>query len=899
MNWLKIIIASLTRQIEKLDKKKADRSVVERLEKNKVDKTDVAQSDWTVNDEQDPRYINGRTHYRNSFSGVQYALDVEIAIESIGRWYSVNVQPFAMPSDWKNTGVFTVIWDGVRYSDLRPGYDYENDGYVVGNTYSGQPFVIYPKEQDGFVSQISVWATTPGHHKFSFGGADLSGGDYVKITSEYLPPNVYENPYMSSEYPLWYDYRIRNTKHEHTVGSSSVSNNVYRHDLTPVPNYVGSGDFVVTINNREWFCSAITLPDVLSNTELNGEKVIGDIRVGTDLRSTETPFCIVISKDQSEAYIKYRGGDGLEIVEGDIICIQGLPDTASWSESKMTIPSAYIPSPLPPVNSSFNNMYLSVIDGKWTVTPLKKLYFIDPKADPDDEQYSITASVINGLTIDTRKGSVTTSSSIVTRSFLDKIIKSGSGTSSVVLNDKTSSYAYGDYSTVEGYNTVVGSGCTGQHVQGKYNVRDDNNEYAHIVGNGTSGSKRSNAHTLDWNGLGWFAGGLKVGGTGQDDEAAVEVALKTDIPTSIVKTVNNIEPDENGNVGVEIPEGFSGSWNDLTDKPFYVDRQNITRDSVTVGIYNLGYATLPFEFFPGVDENYTITWDNTSYECVAVTTTVDGEEVIVVGNTTFFGGNEYTNIPVGIISRHGSAVVYSSDSGEHTISLIGYELTPHKIPSEYVDRNPIVGVIDSSYYNYRYLNPARGASIAEVRNAAKEGDRDIIIRLDLDNWQGTLQYMGLTTVSTDGSDYASALLFSTIKANNVSINESDEIVNGTMQLEYWYTFLEPTEGPPADAFVNCQFAEINLAPGSKHAGSFMRVNEDGLWGVEKVDIITPPTTAEVGQVLVVKSIDEAGKPTEWGAVDGMVVASSTEGSTKRFKITVDDSGTLTATEVTD
>jgi hypothetical protein len=40
--------------------------------------------------------------------------------------------------------------------------------------------------------------------------------------------------------------------------------------------------------------------------------------------------------------------------------------------------------------------------------------------------------------------------------------------------------------------------------------------------------------------------------------------------------------------------------------------------------------------------------------------------------------------------------------------------------------------------------------------------------------------------------------------------------------------------------------------------------------------------------------------TKAGTVEGkaMIVKSSTEGSTKRFKITVDDSGTISATEVT-
>lgn len=77
------------------------------------------------------------------------------------------------------------------------------------------------------------------------------------------------------------------------------------------------------------------------------------------------------------------------------------------------------------------------------------------------------------------------------------------------------------YAHAEGCGTYACSAC--QHVQGMYNVLDNANQFAHIVGNGESESTRSNAHTLDWNGLGWFAGGLKVGGAGQDDENAVDI----------------------------------------------------------------------------------------------------------------------------------------------------------------------------------------------------------------------------------------------------------------------------------------------------------------------------------------------------------------------------------------
>jgi hypothetical protein len=78
--------------------------------------------------------------------------------------------------------------------------------------------------------------------------------------------------------------------------------------------------------------------------------------------------------------------------------------------------------------------------------------------------------------------------------------------------------ANGDCSHVEGTETVANG--ENQHVQGRQNIVDTENKYAHIVGNGKSYTERSNAHTLDWGGTAWFAGEVKVGGTGQDDPNA-------------------------------------------------------------------------------------------------------------------------------------------------------------------------------------------------------------------------------------------------------------------------------------------------------------------------------------------------------------------------------------------
>ena len=90
--------------------------------------------------------------------------------------------------------------------------------------------------------------------------------------------------------------------------------------------------------------------------------------------------------------------------------------------------------------------------------------------------------------------------------------------------------AIGDDSHSEGKGTIAKGKY--QHVQGRYNVEDRTTvgTYAHIVGNGTDDGKRSNAHTLDWNGNAWFAGEVKVGGTGKYDHAAKTLATTEDIP---------------------------------------------------------------------------------------------------------------------------------------------------------------------------------------------------------------------------------------------------------------------------------------------------------------------------------------------------------------------------------
>jgi len=105
--------------------------------------------------------------------------------------------------------------------------------------------------------------------------------------------------------------------------------------------------------------------------------------------------------------------------------------------------------------------------------------------------------------------------------------------------------ASGDYSHCEGKDTVAAGEC--QHVSGRYNIEDNNDDYAEIIGNGDgisqSPTERSNARTLDWQGNERLAGDLTLyADTPNELGVASAIANKQDALTagSNIQINNNI-----------------------------------------------------------------------------------------------------------------------------------------------------------------------------------------------------------------------------------------------------------------------------------------------------------------------------------------------------------------------
>lgn len=113
-------------------------------------------------------------------------------------------------------------------------------------------------------------------------------------------------------------------------------------------------------------------------------------------------------------------------------------------------------------------------------------------------------------------------------------------------------------SHAEGDRTIASS--ENQHVQGKYNIEDATNTYAHIVGNGTSDTSRSNAHTLDWNGNAWYAGKLTQEGTPTEDK---DLTTKKYVDDAIASQPQ-ISFDTEGNLVVTIG-GVTKKFKEITE----------------------------------------------------------------------------------------------------------------------------------------------------------------------------------------------------------------------------------------------------------------------------------------------------------------------------------------------
>ena len=179
--------------------------------------------------------------------------------------------------------------------------------------------------------------------------------------------------------------------------------------------------------------------------------------------------------------------------------------------------------------------------------------------------------------------------------------------------------ASGNNSHAEGYSNEASGYAT--HVQGKFNVVQSVTgpnylgKYCHIVGNGTSDTARSNAHTLDWNGNAWFAGDVYTGGTAMDSGAkklATEVPVSTADNGKVLSVVNGVwaaaAMSSGAYIGSYTGDGSSSKTLTFNFKPAVVIIAGFNYNSLSSAIGIYGFSHLINDV-----NSSTASWTNDSF----------------------------------------------------------------------------------------------------------------------------------------------------------------------------------------------------------------------------------------------------------------------------------------------
>ena len=151
------------------------------------------------------------------------------------------------------------------------------------------------------------------------------------------------------------------------------------------------------------------------------------------------------------------------------------------------------------------------------------------------------------------------------------------------------------YAHAEGYGTRAEGSA--QHVEGSYNIADGDGsltlysrgKYIHIAGNGIDENNRANAHTLDWDGVPWYAGDrVMLGGTGMDDENAVAL-----MPIFAPQQLTEEQKQQaRANIGAVQQYPFVDSVSQMTD----IDKEYVLSSTGEIWRYQLieqGIITTP------------------------------------------------------------------------------------------------------------------------------------------------------------------------------------------------------------------------------------------------------------------------------------------------------------------
>ena len=350
--------------------------------------------------------------------------------------------------------------------------------------------------------------------------------------------------------------------------------------------------------------------------------------------------------------------------------------------------------------------------------------------------------------------------------------------------------------------------------------------------------------------------------------------------------------------------------NDETAPDYVKNRPFYTGDSVETALVEestasfierngLYIAEFLSTFEATVGETYKVSWDGTIYECICVD--VDGP---LIGNLSITGADTNTGEPflMSVFNGQGIIIMTSDISASHTFSISGIVSETVKIDEKYIPENIAtksdVEVIQTAVDNAQTVadnaqimaDNAQGAadnaqSTAEnVQNMAYSNEEVLYSAFgSAVTFMFDKKTSGRDTFKLNAFNYYKISDFNPARGDVISFkgtrengDEFSKITIGNNCVEYGFFIVVASAGACSIPITETATGEFTAPT----AGLYARYEENNL-----------SQTAGTGEFTLRGSTGSL-------SITGLLLKSSTGNSTKKFKITVDDSGAITATEVT-
>ena len=329
---------------------------------------------------------------------------------------------------------------------------------------------------------------------------------------------------------------------------------------------------------------------------------------------------------------------------------------------------------------------------------------------------------------------------------------------------------------------------------------------------------------------------------------------------------------------IENATGAHSDWNQndstaagyIKNRPFYtgdpVETVFVEESTVPFTDSNHGfYVTLiQSNFVPTAGEVYKVSWDGTVYEC----TCVDFSGSTLIGNLSIAGAGSDTGEPFLVGVNDGEAMIYTLDtSASHTFSISGSIAEVIKIADKYLPEYSVL---------YR-------GDPTDWSDAKKQQMYDDFISRKLVLYNSSESRFGFVLSVFYGKEVGLKFVF--FEDNRLSFFNGNDFSKEIELSEFSINEL-------------IRDYIYNLTRWKIYAASASEVSVGDLLSMYVAFDSTTNKACILTNIKTGTGVSESKNSTIVTNGDSDVtLSSSTAGSTKKFKITGDDSGTISATEV--